>query len=267
MKTINVDLGERSYPIWVESGLLERIPELLDISRDQKWVIITQHDIRGLLGEILVGSLESAGVDVTTLVIKEGEEAKSLSEVEFIYHQLVAQNCDRSSMLVALGGGVVGDVTGFVAATYMRGIIDYLQVPTTLLAMVDSAIGGKTGVNLSEGKNLVGAFHQPRGVVVDPHITRFLPDREIIDTIQRERTWADGILINPGAFAHYSYAIRDAISAVGTPAVEVHLTDIHQREEFRKRSVIAAVCIGQVSGLGKKSYLEGLKKLLNCISD
>ncbi|MEE9165953.1 MAG: type II 3-dehydroquinate dehydratase [Candidatus Neomarinimicrobiota bacterium] len=90
---------------------------------------------------------------------------------------------------------------------------------------------------------------------------------DIIDTIHRERTWADGILINPGAFAHYSYAIRDAISAVGTPAVEVHLTDIHQREEFRKRSVIVSVCIGQVSGLGKKSYLEGLKNLLNYISD
>ena len=178
MKIIEVDLHKRSYPIWINNGIINQIPDLFDFHDKRKWIIITQQSIQDLFGQKVIKRLTSAGLNVTTLVIPEGEEAKSLSQVESIYHGLLEHNCDRSSILVAFGGGVVGDVTGFVAATFMRGI-EYLQVPTTLLAMVDSAIGGKTGVNLHEGKNLVGAFHQPRGVIIDPELLHFLPDREV----------------------------------------------------------------------------------------
>lgn len=182
MQRIDVALGDRSYPIWIGSGILKQIPKLFRFSDERKWIIITQQSIQHLLGNRLNKILDLAGLDVSIAIIPEGEEAKSLSQIEAIYHRLLDKNCDRSTVLIAFGGGVVGDVTGFVAATFMRGI-DYFQVPTTLLAMVDSAIGGKTGVNLPEGKNLVGAFYQPKGVVVDTDLLFHLPEREIISAM------------------------------------------------------------------------------------
>ena len=113
------------------------------------------------------------------LLLPDGEQAKSLNETERLYHQLLEHNADRTTGLIALGGGVVGDITGFVAATFMRGI-DYIQFPTTLLAMVDSSIGGKTGINIAEGKNLVGSIYQPQGVLIDPDILESLPRKEVI---------------------------------------------------------------------------------------
>jgi len=182
MKRIDVGLDDRSYPIWIGSGILGQFSDLFHSYRDRQWAIITQQSIQNLFGEKLIESLNSAGFNVIVVVIPEEEKAKSLSQVESIYHSLLEKNCDRSTILMALGGGVVGDITGFVAATYMRGI-DYVQVPTTLLAMVDSAIGGKTGVNLPQGKNLIGAFHQPRSVVVDIELLQNLPDREVISAM------------------------------------------------------------------------------------
>lgn len=182
MKTIKVNLGKRSYPIFIDNGLLRRIPELLGPRTGHQWIIVTQATVRNLYAYKLTEVLKSAGLDVSIIIIPEGEDAKTLSEVESIYQQLLELNCDRSTLLVALGGGVVGDVTGFVAATYLRGV-DYLQVPTTLLAMVDSAIGGKTGVNLPQGKNLVGAIYQPKGVVVDPELLQSLPRRDVISAM------------------------------------------------------------------------------------
>lgn len=182
MKRIDVGLDDRSYPIWIGSGILGQFSDLFHSYRNRQWTIITQQSIQNLFGEKLIESLNSAGFNVIVVVIPEEEKAKSLSQVESIYHSLLEKNCDRSTILMALGGGVVGDITGFVAATYMRGI-DYVQVPTTLLAMVDSAIGGKTGVNLPQGKNLIGAFHQPRSVVVDIELLQNLPDREVISAM------------------------------------------------------------------------------------
>lgn len=182
MKTIDVNLGKRSYPIRVEKGLLNRIPEVLSTFGERKWIIVTQKSVLAVAGTDFLKSLDSGGIDAGLITIPEGEEAKSLSQAASVYRRLLEQQCDRSTLLVALGGGVVGDVTGFVAATYLRGV-DYVQIPTTLLAMVDSAIGGKTGVNLSQGKNLVGVFYQPRAVIVDPAILRFLPLREMASAL------------------------------------------------------------------------------------
>ncbi|MEE9165954.1 MAG: 3-dehydroquinate synthase [Candidatus Neomarinimicrobiota bacterium] len=182
MKIIEVSLKDRSYPIWVKPGLLDQIPQLLASYRKRRWVVITQRSVKDMCDGTLIKTLASAGVRASTIVIPEGENAKSLSQVESMYQQLTELDCDRSTLLVAFGGGVVGDITGFLAATYLRGV-DYVQVPTTLLAMIDSAIGGKTGVNLPQGKNLVGAFYQPEGVVIDPNLVESLPHREMVSAM------------------------------------------------------------------------------------
>ena len=179
MQTISVPLQNRSYPIWIEKGLLTNLPELLKpMNQGQKWVIFSQNEIISLYGNSLYKGLKSAGFQVELVVLPDGEKAKSLNELEGIFSQLIGMDCDRSSTFLALGGGVVGDATGFIAASFMRGV-DYIQIPTTLLAMVDSSIGGKTGVNLPDGKNLVGAIWQPKAVVIDIELLKSLQEREI----------------------------------------------------------------------------------------
>ena len=179
MQTISVPLQNRSYPIWIEKGLLTKLPELLKpMNQGQKWVIFSQNEINSLYGNSLCKGLKSAGFQVELVVLPDGEKAKSLNELEGIFSQLIGMDCDRSSTFLALGGGVVGDATGFIAASFMRGV-DYIQIPTTLLAMVDSSIGGKTGVNLPDGKNLVGAIWQPKAVVIDIELLKSLQEREI----------------------------------------------------------------------------------------
>ncbi len=180
MQTISVPLGKRSYPIWVDEGLQQKLPELLkSMNTGQKWIIFTHPTIKTLFGQHIFDNLKSSGFDVHLIEIPEGENSKSLESINRIYSQLIQLGCDRTSILLALGGGVIGDITGFVASTFMRGI-DYIQIPTTLLAMVDSAIGGKTGVNLKEGKNLVGAIWQPKAVVSDTSCLSSLPKREVV---------------------------------------------------------------------------------------
>ena len=179
MQTISVALQKRSYPIWIDTGLLKKIPGLsAPMNQGQKWVIFSQDEIFRLYGNELLDDLKAAGFNVDTILLSDGEAAKSLSALENVYSQLIELRCNRSSTFLALGGGVVGDAAGFIAATFMRGV-DYIQIPTTLLAMVDSSIGGKTGVNLPAGKNLVGAIWQPKAVVIDPKLLESLPEREI----------------------------------------------------------------------------------------
>ncbi len=180
METIEVKLNRNPYPIWVENGLLKQLPKKLKpFNCGQQWVIITQPFLAEKYGNRLREDLLSAGFNIELIEVVDGEGAKSLDKVQELYDRLLDLRCDRGAALLALGGGVVGDLTGFVAATFMRGI-DYIQIPTTLLAMVDSAIGGKTGVNLPQGKNLVGSIYQPRLVAVDPELLATLPRRQVI---------------------------------------------------------------------------------------
>lgn len=175
---IVVSLADRSYEIRVGAGSLGRLGEhLAPLLRSRKIAVITDPIVEGLYGEKVRSSLSSAGFSHTRVVVPSGEEHKSLSEVERVHEALAAARIERKSALVAVGGGVIGDLTGFAAATFLRGI-DVVQVPTTLLAQVDSSIGGKTGVNLRAGKNLVGAFHQPRFVLADVETLASLPPRE-----------------------------------------------------------------------------------------
>ena len=179
MRKIIVELDERSYPIIISHNSLEKLPAILqEFSISKKNVLITDRRVGELYARTVFSELIDAGFDTTYIEIAEGESSKSISVYESVLRKMVAAGIDRSSAVIALGGGVVGDLAGFVAATYMRGI-DLVQVPTTLLAQTDSSVGGKVGVNLPEGKNLVGAFFQPKIVVIDPQVLATLSQREI----------------------------------------------------------------------------------------
>ncbi len=181
MPTINVKLGDRSYPIEIASGALACLGAHARASLGEKArraVIITNPAIDGLYGKQVTRSLARAEFRPLKFLIGDGERFKSLRTAESLYTFLIEQHIERSDVIVALGGGVTGDVAGFVAATYLRGI-RFIQVPTTLLAQIDSSVGGKTGVNHPLGKNLIGAFHQPSLVVIDPETLDTLPAREM----------------------------------------------------------------------------------------
>ncbi len=175
MKTLRVELGLRSYPIHVGAGLLANRELVRSIIPSRQVAIITNDVVGPLYQQLLMRSLDSDRVDV--LALPDGESNKTLDTWAQIHEFLASRRHNRSTTVVALGGGVVGDMAGFAAATWQRGV-RFVQVPTTLLAQVDSSVGGKTGVNLPTGKNLVGAFFQPSAVLVDTDVLRTLPDRE-----------------------------------------------------------------------------------------
>ncbi len=175
---ITVSLGERSYPIRMGDGTLAGLGgSMLPLGFEKKIALVTNPTVYALYGQTVTGSLLRAGFDVTVVKVPDGEEYKNLLWAEFIYGELLRARLERGSCLVALGGGVIGDITGFCAATYMRGI-RFVQVPTTLLAQVDSSVGGKTGVNHALGKNMIGAFWQPSLVWIDTAALKTLPARE-----------------------------------------------------------------------------------------
>lgn len=178
LQTVEVNLGERSYPILIGSGWIGGLGETL--ARDLeggRCLIVSNPAIAGRWGELLLTSLAEAGLPAELLTIPEGERTKNLETVSDIYDFLIERAYDRKTVLIALGGGVVGDVVGFAAASFLRGV-ELVQAPTTLLAMVDSSVGGKTGVNHRLGKNLIGAFKQPRLVAIDLEFLSTLPDEE-----------------------------------------------------------------------------------------
>src|SRR6266511_2573164 len=179
MYVIKVPLGVRSYTISIGNHLLPRLGhECKRLYLGQRCAVITDRNVALHYGEAAVESLKMSGFEPILIAVPAGETAKSLKVVASCYDQLAEHRLERKSFVVALGGGVVGDLAGFVAATYLRGIA-FVQVPTTLLAQVDSSVGGKVGVNLPAGKNLVGAFHQPRLVLCDLKTLDGLPPREL----------------------------------------------------------------------------------------
>ncbi|NKB33407.1 MAG: 3-dehydroquinate synthase [Pseudomonadales bacterium] len=176
MQTVNVDLGDRSYPIFIGAKLFEDPSLLLPFIGKGRVVIVTNEIVAPLYLDRVQDQLGKQFGSV--IILPDGEETKSLDTIAHIYDHLLEGKYDRKTTLVALGGGVVGDITGFAAATYQRGI-NFLQIPTTLLAQVDSSVGGKTGVNHALGKNMIGAFYQPQCVIADTEVLQSLPEREI----------------------------------------------------------------------------------------
>ncbi|OGS92596.1 MAG: 3-dehydroquinate synthase [Gallionellales bacterium GWA2_59_43] len=178
MQTLTVGLGERSYPIHIGSGLLARSDLLLAHLPRKRAAIVTNTTVAPLYLEKLQQTLENIGVSSVSVILPDGEEYKTGETLNLIYDALLRNRCERSTPLVALGGGVIGDMTGYAAATYLRGV-PFIQIPTTLLAQVDSSVGGKTGINHPLGKNMIGAFYQPQLVLADTDTLNTLPDKEL----------------------------------------------------------------------------------------
>jgi len=178
MRRLNVALADRGYPILIGGGLLSRADLILPFLRTPRVALVSNVTVAPLYLDVLAQGLEKVGVGVTPIILADGEAHKSWESLNLIYDALLATRCDRGTTIVALGGGVIGDLAGFAAATYQRGV-PYIQVPTTLLSQVDSSVGGKTGINHPRGKNMVGAFWQPKLVLADTDTLKTLPDREL----------------------------------------------------------------------------------------
>jgi 3-dehydroquinate synthase len=178
-RSISVGLGDRAYEVMIGPGLIDAAGgHIAPVLKTGRTAVVTDETVAGLHGERLMASLEAAGLKATLVTIPPGESSKTFDGLEALLHDLLALKLDRGDMIIAFGGGVVGDLAGFAAAIYKRGI-DFVQIPTTLLAQVDSSVGGKTAIDTPHGKNLVGAFHQPRLVLADLDVLASLSFREI----------------------------------------------------------------------------------------
>jgi 3-dehydroquinate synthase len=242
-RTIPVALSTNPYPVLIAAGGLTVLGEAIrgqGMAAGTRVLVVTNPLVDLHYGAPCRASLAAAGFQVSSLVIEAGEDQKTPATVALIHDAAFAQRLERGSMLVALGGGVVGDMAGFAAATWLRGIA-VVQVPTTLLAMVDAAIGGKTGVNHPGGKNLIGAFHQPKLVLVDPEVLATLPEREFRAGMAEVIKY--GVIGDPALFADLEAAAqRDALAGLASleavgPAL---LQRLLERSAGAKAQVVAA---------------------------
>ena len=215
MTTIPVDLAERRYDVHVGPDAIDQLGEVwaaLGLGRTA--AIVTDRTVERHHGARLLQILRAAGVNAQTIPVPPGESSKSWQWADRLYTRLAWAEFDRRTTIVALGGGVVGDLAGFVAATYMRGL-DWIVVPTTLLAQVDAAIGGKTGINHRLGKNLVGAYHQPRAVVADPHLLHTLPERQLRNGFAEVLKY--GLIADPALWGSATAALQDSSEGEALP--------------------------------------------------
>jgi 3-dehydroquinate synthase len=178
MQTLKVGLGERSYSIHIGAGLLGKMELLLPYLSHKRVAIVSNTTVAPLYLEPLCKKLESNGIKVVSIILPDGEKYKNTETLTLIYDALLTHRCERNTPLIALGGGVIGDMTGYAAATFLRGV-PFIQIPTTLLSQVDSSVGGKTGINHPLGKNMIGAFYQPQVVIADIETLNTLPDEEL----------------------------------------------------------------------------------------
>ncbi|MGH7828974.1 MAG: 3-dehydroquinate synthase [Candidatus Binatia bacterium] len=266
MRTLTVNLGDRSYPIHVGEGLLAQCGELLkQTGCGEKIGIITNPTVAGLYLKSVQDALRQSGFRVSPILLPEGEEHKNLKSISSIYDRLIGERFERTSCLLALGGGVVGDVAGFAAATFLRGI-PYVQIPTTLLAQVDSSVGGKTGVNHREGKNLIGAFHQPRLVLIDVEVLRTLPRRELLAGVAEIIKY--GIIEDPRLFGMLEENLERLLTLDRDPLVEAiavscaikaRIVEKDEREEDYRSVLNFGHTVGHAleSLTGYEKYLHG----------
>lgn len=243
--TIRVALAERSYDVVIGAGVLDAIgPRVADLVQARRAAIVTNDVVEALHGERLVASMAEAGFETTTVTLPDGEAHKTMASVGRIHDSLLAWGVDRRTPVLAFGGGVVGDVAGFAAATLLRGV-PVVQVPTTLLAQVDSSIGGKTAVNHVLGKNVIGAFHQPRLVVADVTTLATLPRRELLAGLAEVIKY--GVIGDADLFELLEARIDAAVAGeptllaqlVGRSARQkVRVVEADEREERGDRAVL-----------------------------
>lgn len=245
MRSVKVSLGQRSYRIQIGAGLLPRLgPECARLQLGTRCAIITDTNVGRKFAKPAYDSLVRAGFEPSLVVVPAGETAKSLRSVQTCYDRLASHRLERRSFIVALGGGVVGDLAGFVAATYLRGVA-FVQVPTTLLAQVDSSVGGKVGVNLKAGKNLVGAFHQPKLVLCDLDTLTTLPERELRAGLAE--------IIKYGIISDRNLFVR----------LERDLPKLLAREPKTLAAVVARCCEIKAGVVGQDETEGGLRAILN----
>ncbi len=265
MQTLRVELGERAYAIHIGERLLSRAELILPQLDLPRVAIVTNTTVAALYLEPLAGALGIRGVDVISIVLEDGERYKDWTTLNRIYDALLERRCDRKTTLIALGGGVVGDLAGFAAATFMRGI-PFIQVPTTLLAQVDSSIGGKTGINHPLGKNMIGAFYQPRLVLADTAVLDTLPPREL--SAGMAEVIKHGLIRDGAFFAWLEQNMekllacdRDALAHAVRRCCEIKAAVV--AEDERETGVRALLNFGHTfghaieSGLGYGNWLHG----------
>ena len=236
---------DESYDILIGYGLLENIP--LDLKRNplgNKYAIITDSNLKDLYGEKLLERFREENLNACLIDVPAGEESKSLDTVGYLVGKLLENNLDRKSAVIALGGGVVGDLSGFTASIFMRGI-PYIQVPTTLLAQVDSSIGGKTAVDTIEGKNLIGAFYQPKKVYIDPSLLKTLPKREFISGLAEVIKY--GVIYDRKFFEY----------------LEKNINEIKRLNEEKLLHIIRTSCIIKKSVVEEDPRDENKRAILN----
>jgi 3-dehydroquinate synthase len=245
MRTVKVALGNRSYKILIGPGLLSRLGrECARLGLGRRCAVITDANVAPRYGKIALAALSRAGFEVCLIKVPAGETAKSLKTMQSCCDQLARHRLERKSFIVALGGGVVGDLAGFVAATYLRGVA-FVQVPTTLLAQVDSSVGGKVGVNLKAGKNLVGAFYQPRLVLCDLDALKTLPGREYRAGLAEVIKY--GIIADDKLFA----------------SLEKSMAALLRRDIGRLAQIVARCCEIKARVIGQDETESGLRAILN----
>jgi 3-dehydroquinate synthase len=245
MRTVQVPLGDRTYTIVVDRKLLTTLGERCgNFGLSGRCAVITDRNVGKHYAKNAIYALKKVGIDPVLITIPAGEKAKSLAVVQKCYDELAKHRLERKSFVVALGGGVVGDLAGFVAATYLRGI-PFVQVPTTLLAQVDSSVGGKVGVNLPAGKNLVGAFYQPRHVLCDLAAMDTLPDREFRSGLAEIIKY--GIIYDAELFAR----------------LEHDLPKILKRHGDALADIVARSCAIKADVVGQDETETGLRAILN----
>lgn len=242
MKTIIVELGERSYPIYAGNALLGKENLFSDNIKSKQVMVVSNTTVAPLYLEKVMQSLKC--FDVASVILTDGEQYKTLDAVNDIITALLENRFGRNSCLVALGGGVIGDITGFAAACYQRGI-DFVQVPTTVLAQVDSSVGGKTGVNHAEGKNMIGAFHQPQAVIADTSVLDTLDDREVSAGLAEVVKY--GLIRDAGFFCW----------------LEDNIDSLVNREPETLAYIIEQSCINKAEIVAEDERESGVRALLN----
>ncbi|MBI2842336.1 MAG: 3-dehydroquinate synthase [Armatimonadetes bacterium] len=245
MAVVRVDLGERGYDVVIESGILPRVGEEISaVCRGRAALVVTDPSVGDLYAREVLPSLEQAGFQAFLATVPGGEESKTLAGAAALYDRLLDVRIDRTGVLVTLGGGVIGDLGGFVAATYMRGI-DFIQIPTTLLAQVDASIGGKVAVDLPRGKNLVGAFYQPKRVLIDPDVLATLPRREMAGGLAELIKY--GIIFDRELFEF----------------LQSHIEDIHRLDRDVLEAAISRSCEIKAMVVTQDEKESGLRAILN----
>jgi 3-dehydroquinate synthase len=265
MRTLNVALDERAYPIHIAGGLLAQPELILPHLKTRRVAVITNDVVGPLYLAGFVAGLEAQGLRVSQLVLPDGEAHKDWTTLNLIFDHLLSERCDRTTTLIALGGGVIGDMVGFAAATYQRGV-PFIQVPTTLLSQVDSSVGGKTAINHPLGKNMIGAFYQPRLVLADTTSLNTLPDRELkaglAEVIKygliRDLPFLDWLEANLGALlARDQDALAEAVERSCRNKAEVVVAD--ETEQGERATLNLGHTFGHAieTGLGYGEWLHG----------